>query len=153
MSTRDALNALQSQAGAGDGRDLVINCPKCRTQGAKAVAYDLVESMDVVIRHRTTWIKCLACGAKLYSKRKAEDLAGLSAEQLEKIVVVRISLISKLFAVLSILTCIIPFFGLVVSIIATLLNYRHRGWLRWFSLVGLIISIIPTVLFLIPRGH
>src|SRR4051812_37799012 len=133
--TRNALNALQPSAGAGDGRDLLINCPKCGTREAKAVAYDEIEEMYAVIRHRTTWVKCLACGRTLYSRKRADELIGLSAADLDGVVVVRVLMIWKLLAVMAVVLCFIPIFGIVVGVVAVVINYRHGGWLRWISLI------------------
>jgi hypothetical protein len=149
-STVDALNNAQPKPGTGDGRDLLINCPKCGTLNAKAVAYDLVETLNVVIRHRTTWVKCLSCGAKLYSRKRAEELIGLSAAELEKTLVARVSLINKMFAVMALACAVVPVFGTVVGVIAIAINYRRGGWLKWCSLVALILSFITTTLILLP---
>lgn len=147
MSVHDALNEFQPVAGPGDGRDLLINCPNCGTRGARAVCYDLIETYKVVIKHRTTWVTCSACGYKLYSKVPADQLRGRSAQELEGIVVRRVSLISKFFAIVAILLCILPIMGLILAIIATILNWKNRGWLRKVSLVALVISGLITAAF------
>jgi hypothetical protein len=73
-STQVALDAVQSEAHAGDGRDLLINCPSCHAQNANAVAYDAREKAWGIAVHTTTWVKCLTCNTKLFSKRNADEL-------------------------------------------------------------------------------
>lgn len=148
MSIKQDLDRLQPIADSGDGRDIIINCPKCGTHGAKAVSYDLLETVNVVIRHRTTWVKCLTCGAKLYSKRPADELIGRSPEELARIVVARVSLIAKVFAILAIATCIFPMVGLAVGVVATIVNWRIEGWLRKLSISGAVVSLLMTALVL-----
>lgn len=149
MTVNNALNEFQPIEGSGDGRDLIINCPYCGTRGARAVAYDLIETYKHVLKHRTTWVKCSSCGRQLYSKVPADQLRGRTAEQLEGIVIKRTSLIHIILAIGALAMCLLPIFGVVTAIVALLFNWRNRGWLRVLSLVALVISVLLTTAFLI----
>jgi hypothetical protein len=72
----------------------------------------------------------------------------LSAKELEPIIVVYRSFYSKAFAVLAVITCIIPFLGVFTGLLASLFNFRRRGWLRRLSFASLLISIVPTLFIL-----
>ena len=78
------------------------------------LAWELVEHHGL-ITHRTTLVKCLACGTSLYSPRPADELVDLSPEQLSQIIVYRISLIARFLAIAAIALCIVPVLGLLMS--------------------------------------
>ena len=149
MSVNNALNEFKPIEGPGDGRDLIINCPSCHTRGARAVAYDLIETYKVVIKHRTTWVKCSACGKTLYSKLPADELRGLTPEQLESVIVNRTSPIRLVLVIAALVMCIAPIFGIVVAIVALVANLKTPGWLRRLSIVALVMSVLITAAFLI----
>jgi hypothetical protein len=127
-----------------DGRDIRINCPACGRRGVQAVSYEHAERSHG-ISHTTYWVKCLACGTSLYSKAIPEELIGRTPEELEKVIVLRVSLVARVTAVLSIVLCIYPWVGLAVAMLATALTWRTRGWQKTLSRVALSISLLFTV--------
>ncbi len=127
----------------GDGRDIVIHCPACRQENVPAVSYDLQEH-QYGVSHTTTWVKCLACGTHLYSKVGPAGLMGKSPEELAGVVVFRLSLIGRATAVLAIGLCLFPWVGMGMALLATLINWRTRGWPKPLSRVALAISVVPT---------
>lgn len=147
MSTQNALNEFQPVAGPDDGMTILINCPNCRAKGVRAVVHELVETYKVVIKHRTTWVRCSACGYDLYSKVGAEQLRGHTPEELQGVVVRRVSLISKFFAIAAIALCWAPVMGLVLSAVALALNWKNPGWLRKMSIIALVIGVLFTGAF------
>jgi cation transporter-like permease len=139
-AVQQALAAVQPEAAAGDGRDLVIHCPKCGRPNTSARAYQ-----GPVDRH-ITWVKCMACNGKLYSKLPANELTGLSPEQLSTIVVHPDSRGMRLFAILAIALCIFPYVGLIASAISTATNWKITGWPKRVSVIALAISVVMTAL-------
>jgi hypothetical protein len=139
-AVQQAVAAVQPEAPAGDGCDLVINCPKCGRSNTSARAYQ-----GPVDRH-ITWVKCLACKGKLYSKLPADELTGLSPEQLSTIVVHPDSRGMRLFAILAIALCIFPYVGLIAAAISTATNWNITGWPKRMSVIALAISVVMTAL-------
>lgn len=128
----------------GDGRDLIINCPACKHKHVPAVSYDHREK-EYGVSHTSTWVKCLACGTHLHSKVAAGELFGRSPEQLESVVVFRLSLVGRATASLAVLLCLFPWVGCGMALLATIINWRTRGWPRWTSRVALAVSAVVTV--------
>src|SRR3954451_23179172 len=87
--------------GAAGVTPIKINCPKCGAKNVDAYITVLKESLDLVIRQTTTWVRCSACGTELYSKRPAEELFGRTPEELEGVVVARVSLVARVVTILA----------------------------------------------------
>lgn len=128
----------------GDGQNLLINCPSCRRTHVPAVSYDLKER-SYGFTHTSNWVKCLACEAELHSKEPPGHLFGRTPEQLESVVVLRLSLIARATAVMALAVCLFPWVGLGMALLATLVNWRTRGWPRPASLIALAVSAVVTV--------
>jgi hypothetical protein len=126
-----------------DGRDILINCPACGGRGVQAVSYQH-EERSHGITHTTTWVKCLGCGTSLYSRVIPEELIGRTPEELEQVVVFRVSLVARVTAVLSIALCWFPWIGMAVALLATVLSWRTRGWPKALSRVALAIALVLT---------
>lgn len=127
-----------------DGHDIVINCPACKRAHVPAVSYEHHEQYHGVTRD-TTWVKCLECGTHLYSKLSWHQLVGLTPERLAEVVVFRLSLIGRVTALLAVILCLFPWVGMGMALLATLINWRTRGWPKTLSRIALAISVIPTV--------
>jgi hypothetical protein len=145
---RRDLDTLQPQATAGDGRDLIIHCPKCKNQNVRGVAWEHVERHHMVT-HRTNWVKCLNCNTSLYCPCSLDELIGLSPEEIAKIIYYRKSLIDYFLVTAALVLCILPVIGLVMSAISLAVNSRHGGWLKRLSLIAFCISMPVTLVSLI----
>jgi len=130
---------------AGQSPAFLINCPKCGAKHVPAKITTLKETLDLVIRQTTTWVKCSACGTSLYSKRPAAEIIGMTPEQLERVLVNRVSLVSRVVAILAIVLCLFPFVGLAVAALSMALNWKAHGWSRKLSLIALPIALLMTV--------
>jgi hypothetical protein len=138
----------EGPAATGDGRDLVINCPACKSSHVPAVSYDWKEQSHGFTR-TTTWVKCLACGTSLYSKAPPEELFGRTPEQLQGVVVFRLSLIKSMTALLAAGLCLFPYVGFGMALLGTLINWRTRGWPRLTSRVALAVGAVTTAALII----
>jgi hypothetical protein len=130
-------------AALGDGRDLLINCPACGGKHVPAVSYDHQEQ-QYGVTHTSSWVKCLACGTHLHSKGSADELFGRTPEQLESVLAFRLSLVARATALLAVLTCLFPWVGFGMALLATLINWRTRGWPRLASRIALAVSVVVT---------
>ncbi|MGA2497700.1 MAG: hypothetical protein ABSH20_08155 [Tepidisphaeraceae bacterium] len=137
------LAGEQPSIGAGDGRDLIIHCPACGVRNAKAVAYDEYEEMfHGLLKSRCTWVKCLDCGEKLFSKRSADNLAGLSTDQLQGIIAKSFS--GGPVAIVAILVAIVPVAGVIAALCALLMNWQTHGWKKTLSVVAVVVSLVVS---------
>jgi hypothetical protein len=71
------------------GPVIAINCPKCGAKGVPSVSLDQVETIALVVNHRTSWVTCGKCGTSLLCKVPTAELLGKSPEQLEQWIVRR----------------------------------------------------------------
>ncbi len=99
--------------------------------------------------HTTWWVVCSACKARLFSKVSGSELATRTADQLVGVVVPRVGLVKQFWAVASILLAIAPLVGIIVAIIAYLVNRKSVGWPRTVSKIGLGISGFLFVLMML----
>jgi hypothetical protein len=129
--------------------NLFINCAKCGAQNVAASCYDLRENVNVIIRNTTAWVTCSACGTDLYSKFPSDQIIGRSAEELGGIIIWRVSLVGRFLAILSVCLGILPIVGLAIAVAAIALNWRHRGWPKILSIVGLGLALASALFFAI----
>jgi hypothetical protein len=59
------------------------------------------------------------------------------------------SLLSRFLALIAVLLCCVPFIGLGLSVLALLLNWKSSDWTRTCSRVGLVLSSLSLILFLV----
>ena len=109
----------------------------------------MTEALVVTVStHTTWWVVCSVCKARLYSKVSGAELQQRTADQLVGVVVSRVSLVHQFFAVASVLLSVSPGLGVIVALIAYLLNRKSPGWPNIVSKVGLGLSLC-TIPFLI----
>ena len=135
-----------------DGPSITINCPKCDARGVPATTYDLVETLQLFIKHRTTWVVCSNCGSTLLSKVPASELAGLTPEQMEGLVVRRHPPAGTYLAVSALLFCYLPVVGQVLGLLAIRVNRGRPRW-RLVSVVALLLGVLILVgVFILVRN-
>src|SRR5438552_6203004 len=81
------------------GRELRINCPACGAKNVPAEAWFEEERAQLIWKLTTSWVRCSACKAVLYSRQRADTLFAYSPEELEDIVIQRMSLIRRLLVI------------------------------------------------------
>jgi ribosomal protein S27E len=124
------------------GKELRINCPACGAKNVPAEAWLQEERAQLIWKMTTSWVRCSACGAVLYSRQRADTLFAYSPEELEDIVIQRMPRIRGLLVLLAALTFFIPGLGLAMALIAWIAARKMTpGWRR-ASRVIMILSLI-----------
>jgi hypothetical protein len=134
-----------------DGEEILINCPACGARQVKASTYAKMQRVRIAgipIDQRTSWVVCSACRKHLLSLRDVNDLPCLSEDELGQVLSVYTSFISRSFAVLALILGWIPIVGLVIAVLAVLLNRRRSIW-RMFSWIGFVLGAVLTGLFVV----
>ena len=147
QAMRQAVAASLHQGAVQRGPpDIRINCPRCGAKNTLASAYDHVEKYKELIPWTTTWVKCLACDATLYSKMRAKDLPGRTPEELEGTVIFRQpgDMVRRTLLILAIVLVWAPIAGLVVALPAVVLNWRKSKGTRYTALIVCILSLAWT---------
>jgi hypothetical protein len=129
------------------GPDLLIDCPACGAAGVPGLSYELKERLNFVYVHKTVWVVCSACGRRLLSRLPLDDLAGEPPHQISYHLEVRNSLPGRLMAICAMILSPTPALGLVVAVIAVLMNRKSSGWPKKVGYTGLAISLIFNLLF------
>ncbi len=133
------------------GPDTRFHCPRCGDVPART--YLLEEKMGVLfiplITQRETYVACRACGAALLTRLPLEELGEYSADGLTPHLFPRVSIIVQFLAVASVVLFCAPFVGLVLGAIGLLTSYRTGGWPKRLSLIGIGLSSVVHVIFVI----
>src|SRR6266487_4156207 len=137
------------------GKELRINCPACGAKNVPAEAWSQEERAQLIWKLTTNWVQCSACKAVLYSRQRADTLFAYTPEQLEDIVIQRMSLIRRLLVLLACLTFFTPGLGLGLAIIgwiaARKMTPRWRRASRVIMILSLIIHAGYGFLFLLDK--
>ena len=128
------------------GGETRIHCPSCgrrdvvgRIEGRRETARAFV---FVPFLRKTTWrVVCSGCETELYSRLDADELSWRTPDDLADSVYVRVSLIRKALALLSLAMGVFPLVGLVFAVIAVVANRGSRGWPKGVSYLGLVLAI------------
>ena len=134
---------------------VVFDCPHCRAERVRGTAYDLRETVRVTDRvpkwgWSSHWVRCSKCRTELYSKVRAEDLVGASPTTVNQRVSSYQPLMTRFHAAASLGVAWVPVIGLLLGIVATAANAKIKGWPRWMSIAGLVLSIgLNIALFVI----
>ncbi len=124
-----------------------IDCPACGAAGVPGLSYQIEERAYFVFVHRTAWVVCSACGRHLFSRLLLDDLLGQLPHQISDHLVLRDSLPGRLMAICAMILSPTPALGLIVAVIAVLINRKSLGWPKKISYIGLAISLIFNLLF------
>ena len=109
------------------GQPIRINSPACGALAVPVDAWWQDETANLIIRRSTSWARCTACDATLFSRRSADELVGRSPQELERLIVLRVSLIRRVLIILACLLFFWPLLGLMVSIAAFIAGRPLRG--------------------------
>jgi hypothetical protein len=127
-----------------EGEPVKIHCPLCGERGVEAKTYAQVERvkfLGIPVDRRTSWAVCSRCGKHLLSSRDVHDLPGSSEEELDKVLAPYASFISRSIALLALILSWVPIVGIVLVLLAILLNRRPGIW-RTLSWIALGISLL-----------
>lgn len=132
------------------GPTVPIHCPLCHASAVAADSYELSEEVVVqfvfpVFRWRNTFVTCPACKRELVAKLPLAELANHSPSQLSPHLVGRESLVGNFLAIACAVLCWVPAVGLVLGVVAALVNRRATGWPRTASRIGLAVAVVVTL--------
>lgn len=132
------------------GPTVDINCPHCAASSVASASHEQVDRLGLfyiipLFGLRNTFIRCGACGKQLTSKLRIDEIANYSADDLSHFLAGRVLLVNVFLAVASVLLFWAPIVGLILGVIAVLLNRRAAPWLRTLSWVGMSLSAVITV--------
>jgi hypothetical protein len=134
-----------------------MNCPACGPN-SPATTYELAEKMGVffipLLTQRETYVECKRCGTARLVNLPLQNLGEYPADELDKHLRPRISIIVKFFALASVLLFCVPLVGIVLGLIGLVASYRTGGWPKAVSLIGTILSCAASGFFLyltLPR--
>ncbi len=148
----DIIITTKSQQNPGP--DISINCPLCNATGVAAQSFEQLDEIGLfwlipLCRLRNTFVRCSECTKQLIAKASIHEIGDYSVEEISQRLVGRVPLISQFLAVASVLLFFVPFVGLVMALIAVIVNRRNTGWLRTLSWIGAILSGLITMLFVV----
>ena len=130
------------------GPSVLINCPNCAAMRVAAETCDHRERLTwlfvPVFTWRNTFVTCSNCGKQLVSKWPVEFIADFSAEELTQHLTLRVPLACRVVAVVSILLCWVPLWGLILSLILLPVNLRRTGWVKSLSVLSVVIGAVVT---------
>lgn len=137
-----------------------ISCPRCRAARVPATPYRQLD--DLCLFHfvrlftlKNTFVYCSACGATLHSSVDLDELARYRHGELDQFLSYDVSFVVKFLAIASLLLCMAPGVGLILSLLTVLLTLKTPGWPRTLGRAGLALSGLATLFFLgmIVLGH
>ncbi len=139
-----------------------IHCPACsrRDVSAQIIEHSEKVTQYVVVEmgtHTTWWVVCSECKARLFSKVPGPELERRTPDELVGVVVTRVGGVRQFWAVASVLLGLLPLVGLVIGIIAYVVNRKSPGWPKLASKIGLGLGLasIPLIILmavLFPKG-
>ena len=127
------------------GGELRINCPECGATDVPADAWFQDDTAYFVYTKTTSWVRCSACGAELYSREPADALLGRTPAQLESVVRRRVSPVRKLFVILAWLLFFWPAIGLVMGVAAWVATRKVRGGWRTAGRIAFGLSLLVHI--------
>ena len=110
--------------------------------------FRLEERMGVynipLITQRENYVKCAGCGDSRLTRLPLEKLAGYPPEELDRHLYRRVSIVTKVMALASVLVFCIPFVSLGFGVGGLVGSYRTGGWVKVVSIIGITIGVIVS---------
>jgi len=141
-----SINFSSSEA---RGPDLSIDCPACGAVGVPGLSYQIKERFNFFYIHKTAWVICSACERHLFSRLLLDDLVLLPPHQVSDHLMPMDSFSGRVMAICAMILSPMPALGLVVAVIAVLINRKAIGWSRIASYIGLLLSLAFSLLLAI----
>ncbi len=128
------------------GPNLRFDCPACGRKNTLALTYDFEERIRLygvpIPTQRERYVACSVCGETQLSAIPLADLAALAPDEIRQHLYRRVSIIVKLFPVLSVLLFCFPGVGLILGIVGLVTTRRSRGWPFRLSLIGVVLTVV-----------
>lgn len=132
------------------GPTVEITCPKCG-QSCDADSVEITEWVKLfivipILRLRNTYLTCTRCRKSYLVKLRLDELAYADREDLDDMLAVsKPSFMTSFFAILTLVLCILPFVGLLLSMISLALTWKHGGWQKVITWIALVLSLVSTI--------
>jgi hypothetical protein len=126
-----------------------IDCPACGATDVPAKTSESVEVVKIffftpILRLRNTYLRCTNCQTALVSTAPLDQLADLTPEEISGIIRYKPSRAGKILAIVALLTCLLPYLGLIIAAIACYLTRGTKGWAKKISFISIIIALTIT---------
>lgn len=136
------------------GAVVEIDCPRCGAAGVAAVPYRQIDDLCAfyflpLFTIRNTFVECTACRTKLRSSVDLDEIPQHSHGELSQFLSHDISFVVKFLAIASLVLCLAPFVGFVLSLLTVLFTLKTPGWPRTLGRVSLVISGLLTLAFFV----
>jgi hypothetical protein len=136
------------------GPTLVIQCPRCGADGVNGLAYRQVDDLRAfyflkLFTVRNTFVECSHCRAKLRSSIDLDEFGRYRHGEWNQFLSHDVSFVVKFLAVASLLLCVAPGVGAILSLITVLLTLKTPGWTRTVARVALALSLVVTGLSIV----
>jgi hypothetical protein len=136
---------LHKQLSPNTAASVIIDCPCC---GAKGVAATPRESVDWVklaylvplLKLRATQVECSRCHAQISCTEPLERLAAADSQTIASFLRYHPTRLARALSILGLLTCLIPFLGLLMASAAAVVGRGTKGWPATINLLSLIIN-------------
>jgi len=129
-----------------------FDCPKCGRKQVAGDAFDCFTEFKHLVftlyRSRRSHVRCLSCKALLTSDLAIADLLKRDPSQWSKYVTTKVPFGTNVFAVGGMLLAIIPFFGVLASLVGLAASWSYPGWRR----TGTAITTVGALIFSIWCG-
>lgn len=137
------------QDNAERGEDATIDCPVCGSRSVVAATHRRTEAVRVAylipaFKLRETYVVRGACGKAVRCLAPLERVSGGDAANVTPLLRYRSSAGAKGFAVLALLTSVVPGFGLLMASIAAYLTRGTLGWPNPINTLSVAISVTVT---------
>ena len=134
------------------GEVVAIDCPRCGAASVAAVPYRQIDDLCAfyflpLFTIRSTFVECTACRTKLRSSIDLDEMLQYTHGELNQFLSHDTSFVVKFLAIASLVLCLAPPVGFVLSLLTVLLTLKTPGWPRTLGRVSLVISGLLTVAF------
>lgn len=144
------------------GPKVTFDCPVCKTAGVSGQTASVVETGSffyVIPFFVSRWVtlECASCNKCFKSPSTPEEMAAMPREELSQMIArqdaTHIELIVKFLVIISVVFCIIPYFSLIIGLIAVACTFKRRSGWRIAAFVGTALSLLSTFFFtfVVPR--
>jgi hypothetical protein len=128
-----------------------FTCPKCLCGPTSGSSYEQTDSAHLffvipILRMRNTFVICDQCKSRLFCVMTLDDLTQSAGADISRFLSYRISFVFKTLSILSLLLCVFPVLGTVLSCITLIGTYKSPGVWRTIAIISFVISLVPTSL-------
>jgi len=130
---------------------VLFNCGQCHDINAEGHCYEQTSGLTLfmvipLITSTDTKIKCTHCGAHQLVKAPLSAVSASSPEEIDNYLV-RESSIARISMLAGLISCWLPFFGLLTAGTALLFNTKTQGPMRVISQLSLGVAVVSSFAF------